>query len=454
MKLLLSRAIAVLVLSILLVTGLVVFGINYVNKASTWAQYPVNAHLYRDGLLKVSGKIYDRKGNILFQIQDGKKKFSTNKSVRTSLMHATGDLYGNVSTGAQVAFRGRLSGWNIINGAYRFNLKNNTQGHDLKLTLDSDLCVTAYNALNGRKGAVGVYNYKTGEIICMVSSPSFDPENPPDVSKDSEKYSGVYLNRLLSAVYTPGSVFKLITAEAAIDNIANITDAVYHCEGEIEINGVMVTCPSKHGDVTLEKALAHSCNVAFGQIALELGGKTLQQYAEKAGFNKELKIDGIDIAKGTAEISDAEGGDLAWAGIGQYTLTANPLKMMAYAGAIANGGIGVQPRLIYKDDNSLIPNLSLNKRVLNEDTAQTLGKMMRNAVITSYGEDNYKGLNLCAKSGTAEVGEDKRPHSWFVGYMEREDYPLAFVVVVENGGSGSKVAGQVASTVLKKAVSN
>jgi peptidoglycan glycosyltransferase len=75
-------------------------------------------------------------------------------------------------------------------------------------------------------------------------------------------------------------------------------------------------------------------------------------------------------------------------------------------------------------------------------------------VVSEYGESNYSGLELCAKTGTAEVGKDKRPHSWFVGYMDREDFPLAFVVVVENGGSGGKVAGPVAARVLRAAVKN
>lgn len=453
MKLLLNRAIAVLVLCILLTLGLIAFGFNFAENASKWALYPTNAHYYKNGQLKVSGKIYDRNGLVLFQILDGKKMYNENKSVRTSLMHATGDIYGNVVTSAQIAFGKRLTGWDMIDGAYRLNQKNSSRGKDLTLTLDSDLCVTAYNALNGRKGTVGVYNYKTGEILCMVSSPSFDPVNPPDVSKDPEKYSGVYLNRLLSGEYTPGSVFKLITAAAAIDNIPNIGEAVYHCDGEIIIDGIKVTCTAAHGDVTLEKAIASSCNVAFGQIAVQLGGEILQQYAEKAGFNSDLKIDGINIAKGSANISDAKGGELAWAGIGQYTITANPLKMMTYAGAIANGGTGVQPTLLANDKSLLSGSQLFARHVLSEETASALGKMMRNAVINSYGEENYAGLNLCAKSGTAEVGEGKKPHSWFVGYLDRDDYPLAFVVVVENGGWGSREAGQVAQKVLKKAVS-
>ena len=215
-----------------------------------------------------------------------------------------------------------------------------------------------------------------------------------------------------------------------------------------------MTCPETHGNVTLEQALAQSCNISFAEISLELGGKMLQKYAEKAGFNSSLKIDDIKTGVGKVDVSEAEGGDLAWAGIGQYSDTANPINFMAYVGSIANEGVRVTPKLISnKGILSVLPGDGIQeKRILSKETAEKLEKMMRNNVTEVYGENNYKGLELCAKSGTAEVGEDKKPHSWFVGFLDREDCPFAFVVVVENGGSGSKVAGSVAGKVLKTAV--
>ena len=90
--------------------------------------------------------------------------------------------------------------------------------------------------------------------------------------------------------------------------------------------------------------------------------------------------------------------------------------------------------------------------MLSEETAASLEEMMHNNVVNNYGEGNFPGLDLCAKSGTAEVGGDAAPNAWFAGFIRNEDYPLAFIVLVENGGSGSKVAGQVASTVLQSIV--
>lgn len=455
MKLLTRRALGVLILSSLILCGILIFIGKYIGEASRWAMQPNNRHLYENGQLIVSGKIYDRNGEILFQRAEANEGFHEKEAVRKATMHAVGDDGSNVITSARVVFRDQLSGWNLLNGAYRFSKGEGKSGNDLYLSLDASLCTTAAQALSGRKGTVGVYNYRTGEILCVVSNPTFDPKSPPNIEKYPDRYEGVYLNRLFSAAYTPGSVFKLVTAAAAIEELEGWEDMVFHCEGEAIIQGEKVTCLKSHGEITLEQALAESCNMAFAQLTLAVGGETLQKYAEKAGFNQRLTFDGISAAMGKVEAKDAEGGNLAWAGIGQSTDTANPLTMMAYAGAIANEGLRATPTIKQKDRGwgKLTPDwASGNQRILSKSTADQLKQMMRNDVLKSYGEKNYQGLELCAKSGTAEVGGGLRPHAWFVGFMDREDYPLAFVVVVENGGAGSTVAGAVAGKVLKAAV--
>jgi peptidoglycan glycosyltransferase len=352
MKILTKRAYALLGLSVLLIAGIFVFIIKYINNASDWVQHPTNKHLFINGQLQTTGKIFDRKGETLLQTVEGVHKYHSDLTVRKAVMHAIGDSYGNIVTSAQVAFGDRLSGWNLVNGAYRFNAQRYKPGSDMTLTLDAEVCAEAYKAMNGRKGAVGVYNYKTGEIICMVSTPTFDPENRPDIMGNPDKYEGVYINRLLSAAYTPGSVFKLVTAEAAIETIQEIDSRTFECRGEKIIDGDRVTCPTSHGNITFKQALANSCNVAFAEIALEIGSSTLQKYADKAGFNSSYKVDGISTFVGKADISDAEGGELAWAGIGQYSNTANPMNFMTYVGAIANDGVRVSPTII-KNHNGI-----------------------------------------------------------------------------------------------------
>jgi peptidoglycan glycosyltransferase len=137
--------------------------------------------------------------------------------------------------------------------------------------------------------------------------------------------------------------------------------------------------------------------------------------------------------------------NLAWSGIGQYNDLINPCAMMVYVGAIANDGEAVEPKLIKR--NSVNPD-SLGD-YLSEGTANKIKDMMKNNVVETYGEDNYPGLDLYAKSGTAEIGNGEQSNGWFVGFIKNEDHPYAFVVFVENGGSGSTSAGPVARKTLE-----
>lgn len=429
-----------LILLFFFLFGLAALVFNYFKNGSSWALHPTDQHLYTNGQLKV-GTIVDRNGVVLSQMSNGTRIYNKDKTIRTAVMQTVGDSGGNVGTGAQVVFGRQMSSWNFLNGAYHFS----SGQKEIRLTIDANLCATAYKALNGSKGAVCVYNYKTGEILCMTSSPSFDPENPPDVSADPDKYEGVYVNRVLSGTYTPGSIFKLVTSAAAIDNIADIQSRTFHCSGEVVIEGGRITCPEAHGTVSFKQALADSCNVTFAQIANELGSGTLQKYAEIAGFNSGLKINGIQTAAGKVNVLDAKGADLGWAGIGQYTDTANPLNYLAYVGAIANGGVRVTPTLLTDSSGG-------SKRLLSQSTADTLKDMMRYTVQNNYGDGNYPGLQMCAKTGTAQVAEGNQSDAWFVGFLNRSDCPLAIAVVVENGGSGGKVAGPMANKVMQAEV--
>ena len=183
----------------------------------------------------------------------------------------------------------------------------------------------------------------------------------------------------------------------------------------------------------------------------------MEEYTKKSGITGQYSLNGIKTAAGTFDFPSTDLA-LAWAGIGQYHDMVNPCAMMVYMGAIANGGVAVNPTLIkdvtfangWDADFTFKPG---KERLLEESTAEKLDSMLHNDVVATYGEDNFPGLDLCAKSGTAEVGDGNTPHSWFYGYIRNEDYPYAFVVLVENGGSGAAVAGDVANEVLQEMIS-
>lgn len=445
-----KRAVLCLIIALALIAGLGLFCFRFVTNASDWAAYPYNRHMYSNSGQLLSGTILDRDGDVLTEVKDGERVYYPDATVRRATVHAVGDGSGYIGTGALTAFADRLSGYNLITGGY----SPLGSGRNLTLTLDAYLNVTAYNAMDGRQGTVGVYNYKTGDILCMVSTPSFDPENPPAAS---EAQDGIYLNRFLSSAQVPGSIFKTVTLTAALENLPDLKDRTFTCTGETTVGGTVITCPKPHGKMDIASAFANSCNGVFGALAAELGGDTMTKYVEQAGLTRRMSVDGIMTAAGHYDVSEADKGQIGWSGVGQYTDTVNPCNMMTYMGAIANGGTAAVPRLILDITTpSGIPTswqrTEETDTLVQASTASQVKEMMKNNVVQTYGTDRFRGLDIGAKSGTAEVGGDKRPNAWFAGFLDDPEHPYAFIVLVENGGGGASVAGEIAATVLQGCV--
>lgn len=448
MKKIEKRAIMCLLLAFVLLIGVGVFSYRYFAYGDDWASYEGNRDVYAEGDLS-KGTLYDANGALLMQNTAEGMIFNDSSSVRKALMHITGDKDNNISTGANRAFTDELIGYDFINGIYSLN----NAGKDVYLTLDSGVCATAYEALDGRNGTVGVYNYKTGEIVCMVSAPTYDPIDPP-----SSPEEGSYINRFTSATFVPGSIFKLVTSAAAIENLDDAYSWQVECTGSHSYGGeYKVTDLSAHGTVDIKKALEVSCNVYFGQLAEKLGPGLMEEYTKKAGLMRSYDINGIKTAEGTFDFPDS-GMNLAWTGIGQWEDMINPCAMMVYMGAIANDGEAVLPSIIKPTsfiDKQLakLPKFGTKtKGMIESSTAASLTEMMANNVENHYGSGNFPGLSVCAKSGTAEVGGNKNPHAWFAGFLNDESNPYAFIVLVENGGYGADVAGSVANSVLQDIV--
>jgi len=435
-----NRTLFALVLVLALLIGIAAYLGAYVNDGAMWASFGSNRSVYSGGIV-TRGQIVDRNGVVLLQNTGDGKVYHSDPVIRTATLHVTGDKNGNIGTSIARKYASILSGFDHINGTYTFSDK----GASVKVTLDAELCADAYTALAGRSGSILIYNYETGEILCMVSAPAFDPENIPTDLETNPIYSGAYLNRALSSVFTPGSIFKVFTTACGLDTFDDLLEREYLCEGTYIVDGKAVNCMHTHGTIKLKDALAKSCNAAFAQLALELGSERLCEYIANLGLTEQISIGELTSAAGNFNATDADPYELAWAGIGQSTDLVNPMSVLRVLGAIANNGIAVTPRLISA-------RRSADAKLFDEETAATLTEMMAYNVETNYGKANYPGLSLCAKSGTAEVGGDAAPHAWFVGFLENEESPLAFVVLIENGGSGSDVAGTVANTVLQSAV--
>ncbi len=444
MKQILSRTWVLLVVLILFCTGLFLLYGQLALIGDDWAAYPTNRHLYTDGHLQKGGVITDRNGTVLCETKMGVRSFHENADIRKATAHAVGDLDGFVSTGVHSAFWKDITGYDPVNGVYG-------TGNDIALTIDADLSITAYQALGSRSGTVGVYNYKTGEILCMASTPTFDPASQTGMAQEK----GVYVNRLLSGSYAPGSIFKVVTALSALENLSEADSLSFSCKRGVTIEDEWLSCLGNHGTVTLENALVHSCNAAFAQFALEVGKNDLTATAQKVGFNKTLSVNGIDCTQSVYNVTDANQIDFGWSGIGQYNDTVNPFQFLTFMGGIAGEGTCVWPYFVESVDSlsGVSTTLGNGKKVsmMSKSSAKTLTDMMRKAVTDHYGDSSFSGLSLCAKTGTAEIGDKGTPHSWFVGFCKEETKPYAFVVVVENAGSGLGAASSIASRVLSAA---
>ena len=445
MKRSIKRSALVLLVVAVFLAGILLYYGNLAVSGEKWAAYPANRHIYSDGLLVKAGDITDKNGVVLATTEDGTRRFNKDKNVRMATLHAVGDLKGYISTGIHSAFLGELCGYDLINGTYNLSGK----GNNIELTLDSEVCATAYKALGNRAGTVGIYNYKTGEIVCMVSTPTYDPESGKEPDGN-----GVYVNRLLSGLYAPGSIFKLVTTLSALENIPDPDSLRFSCSNGVTIGGEWLSCLGHHGEIGLDSALVHSCNAFFAQTALRLGRDTLTKTAQKVGFNKVLTMDGIQCASSRYNVTRSNDIDFGWSGIGQHTDLVNPFQFLTFMGGIANAGISVNPYLVKKITS---PNgLTLKKgtkstqNLMSADTSRRMAEMMRNNVIKNYGDSRFAGLSVCGKTGTAEVGDQSTPHSWFAGFCNTEEKPYAFVVIVENAGAGNGAATQIAATVLKK----
>lgn len=435
MKKLEGRALMCIALAAVLIIGLCVFIAKLAIHGDDWASFYANAHVYSQGRLAV-GTVYDRNGNVLLENDEEGPHYNEYEGIRRGTFHVVGDKNMNISTAVNYAFRSDIIGYNFITGTNGSVFLDN---RTLNLTIDGDVSKTAYEALNGRNGLVGVYNWRTGEIICMTSNPSLDPEAD---NQSVEAESGTYINKVLSSADTPGSIFKLVTTKAALENIQGIDDWSFRCTGSYTIDGEKITCSSAHGTVNIYSALSNSCNCAYASLAVELGSDIMNQTVEQLGLTSSYDINGIKSKAGSFNF-DTYDYNLGWAGVGQFEDQVNPLSMMVYMGAIAGGGTAAEPYLLEGTGSEQV-------ELLSSDTAAQLKEMMRNNVISNYGDGNYPGLELHAKSGTAEGAKGTVPDAWFCGFSG--DY--AFIVCIENGGYGSSVAGPVANKVLQSLISD
>ncbi len=351
--------------------------------------------------------------------------------------------------------------------------KEMIQGKDLHLTIDAELQKVANDALGDEKGAVVAMDVRNGEILAMVSRPSYRPEHiskgfSPEKSK-KRKDSFSLLNRSTQGTYPPGSVLKIITAFALLEEkIANPKSSVY-CPGYHLINGKRFNCWRKegHGHMNLHRAIVESCDVYFYKLSLELGVDGLYPYLKKFGLGEKTGIvlpekRGVSPSKAWKRKHLKEpwyAGETAMLAIGQGYVTATPLQINVMTTAIANGGSIVRPKIV-KADEKIPPRITGVVQNLDRKSVSFLKKALHDVVNAHRGTGIYarsKTTPISGKTGTAQVVSAQvestkkrfKDHAWFTSYAPSDSAEISVTVLVENGGSGSVAAAPIAKKIIE-----
>lgn len=413
----------------------------------------------------VMGDITDRTGLVLATMVDGKRAYPRYEDLRKAVAHVVGDSGGIVANGAETFMAGYLLGFKsgIWDRVQQLFSGQPPRGDDVQLSIDAALCEYAASLLKRHEGgAVVVLNYKTGEILCSTSYPDFDPRRISDTMNAKED-TGAFVNRVTQGLYPPGSTFKIVTMASALQNVEGVAGRRFGCTGTLLVERTTITEASGqvHGSVSMQEAFSLSCNTAFSSLALELGYSCLAKTASDFGFGDNFLFRDMVVYNSQYPTTNQSKDDLAWSGVGQGRVLVTPLHMAMIAGAIANDGMMMEPRLMLSATTAqgasrmLMPSRTY-KRVCSPADAQALKSYMVACVEKGTGtQAKIKGMLVGGKTGSAETSNDKsiKTHAWFVGFVDSSEHPLAIAVLVERGGGGGSIAAPLAQRVLSRAIS-
>jgi peptidoglycan glycosyltransferase len=407
----------------------------------------------------IRGGIFDRNGeNLANTTENFTRSYPQGKSV-AHLVGYSSPRYGK--TGLENKYDSYLLG-NIGTQKYINYFKRLTgkspEGHDLVLTLDLKMQKTALDMLAGRRGAVVALNPQNGEVLALVSSPSFNPNTIQESWNIlSNNADSPLLNRALQGVYPPGSVLKILVAGAALQHNPEFWYQTFENQGYLEIEGRRIHDTTVITELTMKEGLAISSNVLFGQLALELGSDYVVQAFENFYFNKTIPFD-LPIKRSTVpKASELSNNGLAELGIGQGKTLLTPFHMAVITATIANEGIMYRPYLVNKiisPDEFVInqTNASEVGRPLDKEIARLVTEGMVSVVEEGYGRNaQIPGVSVAGKTGSAENPQGIS-HAWFVGFAPAENPQIAVAVVLENQGAGGTHAAPIARELFKIAL--
>ena len=432
----------------------------------------------------IRGTIYDRNGRRLardLKDGDGKRlRFYTEPSLAHVVGYVSGLRVG--VTGIEKTYDRPLLGLDPPKEPARQPVR----GNDVYLTIDSYVQRVAAQALRGKAGAIVVLDAGSGAVLAMASSPAFDPNQilDPGYTRKLEKCDGstncrqALFNRAAQGWYTPGSTWKTITLIAALETGQVTRKTVFDFGSPLRdengriyyvytVDGFSIVDPNhQEQQLDLARSYALSANAAFARIGDEMPAKVMIKYAARLGFSRrdgsppplEIDTSAARLAVDPQQLH-TDNPLRASTAIGQGELQASPLSMALVTVAVVNGGDVPTPHLILSVKGPAgrplagEPDGYWLKGTMRPRTATIVRELMIQVVQNGTGvRANLPGFVVGGKTGTAQIGDDAAPHSWFTGFVQGDERTVVITVIVENGGSGSRAAAPLFAQVADAAM--
>lgn len=448
---------------VFLSTGLVYW---QVVKADTMLDNPANRRaVYLEGRI-TRGKILDRNGVVLAETkvtENGKvREYPQGDMFQPLLGYAT-VKYG--SAGLEASQAEHLLGMNDSSALRKiqntFELER--PGNDLILTLDARLQEAAYEKLKGKEGAVVALDPRNGDVLALVSQPSYDGNS---LAEDWERIRSQEGSPLLNHAFSqfpPGSIMKVVTSAALFKAGLDTTD-LYDCEGSTVINGqtILEQNDKAHGWVNYDLALAYSCNTYFAEHGIKAGVDTFLQSVSDFGFGREIPFDVyVPMSSITRDdpVPDTLNVNLfAASTFGQGQVMVSPFHVALITAGVANQGKIMEPHLIDRVIDSK-QNIVYKKKTgvwltpLTENESEKVRSGMILAVNKGTGSPGaIAEIQIAAKTGSAEPGGNQDTHAWYIAFAPADNPEIAVAVLVEHGGTGGGAAAPIAKAVIEKAL--
>lgn len=453
-----KRLVFVMVFFVLLFMVLALYLVYFqLFKAKSVADHSHNRRLWLNEDLIKRGSIYDRYGNVLAyseKNEDGSQTRIYNYPLASSQVTGySSKTYGK--TGIEKSFNKELLGLSDENFSnFRKMVIKKDTGNDLYLSLDQNIQNIVYNYLSGYKAACVIMDPNTGEVLSMVSTPTFNPNSlDADWNTLIQRDDGSLINRTTQGLYRPGSVFKIVTATSIIDN--NIETSYQDTGSEIvqgyEINNY---ADQVFGLIDLRSAFINSSNTYFAAKSVELGKDRLKKTSEDFYFNRDYEFD-LEKNNSIIPFSELNQADLAMTGFGYGKTQLTPLHMAMVTSAIANDGQMMKPSLVDsivdKDGNEVYKKESeVLSNVTSSETASYIRDMMVGVINEGTGVSAYQNIvQIAGKTGTADKN-DGNVDAWFVGFAPAYEPKIAMALVIEDSsGTGGETAAPLSGQIIR-----